>query len=420
MKKLKSFISKIFFPDKETSKVEFFETLPFFLFAILILGWLYFQVLEASPLLRSTPRGIVFTILYGIHLILYWMIFHFIESNRRKISYVIIQGVLAFLIVMLGGGTTTIIALYCALIGNIVGIMGRSKLTIVGVVFYLILLFLNVGFLNAYSEMQHWLPIFIPAMIFAGFFAYFLHIQMARREKDQQMLQELEKTHRELAVYASKIETLTLSNERQRMARELHDTLAQGLAGLILQLEAAVFHVDNGNTVKTSEILQQAMGRARITLVEARSVIDDLRADKSASQSLQERTHQEVERFIQATGISCALNMEVPEEIDETLVEHISRIVAEGLVNIARHAQASQVDIQLKVDGDSLTIQIQDDGVGFDPQKSIRSGHYGLLGMRERLRLAGGSLKIDSENGKGTILKLIIPIPAKVGEIVHE
>ena len=101
--------------------------------------------------------------------------------------------------------------------------------------------------------------------------------QMEAREKAQALAVELETANRQLTDYAARVEDLTIANERQRMARELHDTLSQGLAGLILQLEAAQAHLGQDHPAKAREIITDAMGQARRTLSEARRAIDDLR-----------------------------------------------------------------------------------------------------------------------------------------------
>jgi NarL family two-component system sensor histidine kinase YdfH len=101
------------------------------------------------------------------------------------------------------------------------------------------------------------------------------------------------------------------------MARELHDTLAQGLAGLILQLEAATSHLADHNTARTAAILEQAMMRARQTLAEARQAIDDLRSERPASGDLAAAMHHEARRFTDATGIPCTL------EVDARWLPHV-------------------------------------------------------------------------------------------------
>ena len=97
--------------------------------------------------------------------------------------------------------------------------------------------------------------------------------------------------------------------------------------------------------------------------------------------------------------------------LPDDIREHALRVVSEGLTNVARHAQASQVWIRVACGDDGLEVEVRDDGVGFDPAvAAAQSGHYGLLGMRERARLAGGTLVVESAPGKGAILRLSVPL----------
>ena len=235
--------------------------------------------------------------------------------------------------------------------------------------------------------------------------------QVEARDRAQSLLRELETANTELAEYADRVEDLTLAAERQRMARELHDTLAQGVAGLILQLEAADSHLSGGRAERAQGIVQQAMARARATLAEARQVIGDLREQPSSSPDLASALREETERFTRATGISCELDLRLPDALPDTLCEHTVRVVAEALANVARHAQANHVWVGGVETEEWLEIEVRDDGVGFDPAAiTTESGHYGLIGMRERARLAGGTLAIDSVPGTGTRLLLRLPL----------
>jgi NarL family two-component system sensor histidine kinase YdfH len=200
---------------------------------------------------------------------------------------------------------------------------------------------------------------------------------------------------------------LTLENERERMARELHDTLAQGLAGLVLQLEALEATLELGRTAQALHITGQAKERARTALSEARRAIDDLRAaDLSPADSIV----READRFQSATGIPCVLDMPVKLPLSARNGEHVVRCVAEGLTNIMRHARAAHASVTLSIVRDRLHVEIRDDGKGFENTDGLPAGHYGLLGLRERARLAGGDLLITSTVGSGTTLHMTLPL----------
>jgi NarL family two-component system sensor histidine kinase YdfH len=212
----------------------------------------------------------------------------------------------------------------------------------------------------------------------------------------------------ELGEYVARVEDLTITNERQRMARELHDTLSQGLAGLVLQLEAADAHLSSGRPERAREIVQQSMQTARSVLADARDAISDLRHE---SGELEETLRLEVSRFTEATGLPCSLSLDLSGPLPDPVRETVVRTVAESLTNIARHAKANSASVRIAAAENELTAEICDDGIGFDPA-SVAAGHYGLLGMQERARLNGGRLEVRSEAGAGTQLTLSLPIPS--------
>jgi NarL family two-component system sensor histidine kinase YdfH len=141
----------------------------------------------------------------------------------------------------------------------------------------------------------------------------------------------------------------------------------------------------------------------------------DLR--QPVSSDLGEAIQLETRRFTSATGIPCDIEIHLPVALPEAIVETAIRALAEGLSNIARHARARRVSLRVKnsQDGDGLEIALVDDGIGFDPNM-VEAGHYGLLGMGERIRLAGGRLDIRSAVGAGTQLTIHFPLEGAPNE----
>ncbi|GHO72571.1 hypothetical protein KSD_03420 [Ktedonobacter sp. SOSP1-85] len=234
-----------------------------------------------------------------------------------------------------------------------------------------------------------------------------LYTQQTRaHQRDQKLLRELEAAHIQLEDYAVRVKELTLTTERQRMARELHDTLAQGLVGLTMQLETIDSLLIEQGYEQAHTIVRQAMTRSRATITSARAAITDLRAEPASTSDILAAIENETRHFTLATGIpcSCCLQTELPGEYHE----HLLRMVSEGLANIARHAQASQAWIRSSVENGMITLDIEDNGIGFDPAQ-ITPGHYGLQGLRERARLMNGHLLINSEPGQGTTVRLCLP-----------
>jgi NarL family two-component system sensor histidine kinase YdfH len=234
-----------------------------------------------------------------------------------------------------------------------------------------------------------------------------LNRELAERAKAEELAETLESANAKLAAYSARIESLTLQTERQRLARELHDTLAQGLAGLVLQLEAVKAHLASDRAERAFAIVDQALTRARQTLAESRAAIDDLR---TTTANLADLVHEKVNRFTQATGIRCELEVSLQENPpSDELTDHALSILSESLANITRHAQAKRVDVKFLLQKGNLDLEVHDDGKGFEVSEQIGVGHYGLLGMRERARLTGGTLTIESDPQSGTTVRFVVP-----------
>jgi len=376
-------------------------------FLTLVMAVMYAIALLEKPELRQSWQLIIFTLLMVIHVILHWQIEKIIINLRITIIYILLQGVLGFLICWMAGNEGIIFAIFMALLGEVVGMFGLSRATLMASLYYLALAYINLRQIMN-EGLSSWMIIgILPVIIFVITYVTLYRRQTDAREQAQALAKELEKVNQQLSQYAAQVEDLTISNERQRMARELHDTLSQGLTGIILQLEAVEAHLSNERIEKARSIVSNAMAQARSTLADARNAIDDLRG--AQPENLESALRLEVSRFQNATDIACDLEiMDIPE-LQERIVETVIRNVAEGLTNIGRYAQAQKVVIDVSSEQDVLLITMQDDGQGFDPNV-IPSGHYGLVGIRERMRLLGGSLEIQSSKGSGTRLEMSFPL----------
>ncbi len=222
---------------------------------------------------------------------------------------------------------------------------------------------------------------------------------------------ELQGAHSRLAASSRQIETLTLLTERQRIARELHDTLAQGIAGMIMQLEVTSAQMHRKNYQQAQEVLSQVLADARTTLQDARHAITDLRSRTPRVDQLISSVQQEITHFFQKTGIVHHTNLNDLIHTPAHACEHALRFIGEGLNNVARHAHAHQVSVEAKRVEKWLVITMQDDGQGFDPtNRALSTGHYGLLGLQERAHLVEGTLSVSSSDGKGTTLEFRVPL----------
>src|SRR5512137_3029980 len=239
----------------------------------------------------------------NVHIVLHWLSPR-LQKWSRVAVYLLIQCVLAFVIVYLAGNIGALLGLYMGLIGETIGLLREKfRWMVTAITVILGLSFFNYILQFGNSGWYWWLLAILPGAIFVAVYVTLYSRQAEARQQAQSLLKDLETANRQLSEYAARVEDLTIANERQRMARELHDTLSQGLAGLILQLEAADAHLAGNQPVRARAILQQAMGKARNTLTEARQAIDDLR--KPVARGLVEAAQEESERFTNATGLLC-------------------------------------------------------------------------------------------------------------------
>ena len=392
-------------PNNSIPKVERDSNL-FVWFMTLVIVGLYFISLNNDPSLKQPSALIPFTVFVIIHIVLHWRLENTIKRTNKPIWYIVIQGVLAFLISGMSNEGMAL-ALFMALIGEAVGLFGLSRQGLLAGVYYLILLVIILSQSSGWGSPGLVVIGTIPMVIFVVIYVTLYMRQNDAREQAQALAAELESANRQLSEYAAQVEDLSIANERQRMARELHDTLSQGLAGLILQLEATDAHLTNNHNDKAHAIVIDAMEQARVTLAKARHAIDDLR--QQPVDDLDSALRLEINRFTNATSIPVQFSTDQPSPLPDTVTETLIRTVAEALSNIANHAQAQNVEVKVRMKEQSLLVTIQDNGVGFDAG-SIPSGHYGILGIKERVRLVNGSFDIQSENGKGTLLKIEIPL----------
>lgn len=352
-------------------------------------------------------------LLFAAHIALHWLTLLEIKTTSWLIFYHVAQTILITIILFLPYGPGQFFGVnflgsaIISLMAEALGVWGNSRRSAGLILFYLTYLIgayiillepeMTRGFMRSMSTNVTFILLLITLF----------NKQLEERKRAEELATSLESANQQLAHYADQVETLTLATERQRMARDLHDTLAQGVAGLILQLEAVKAHLGNGRVSRSAEIVGQALAQARSTLADSRAAIDDLR---TLPNNFDEAVHSKVERFTQATGIRCDLNLEVNSQLPDDVSDHALHILSEALSNVTRHAQASHVSVDLQVDGNQLMLNIKDNGRGFDPETATRNGHYGLIGIRERARLIDGKLHIESDSKQGTRINLQVPL----------
>lgn len=204
-----------------------------------------------------------------------------------------------------------------------------------------------------------------------------------------------------------------VAEERNRLAREIHDTIAQGLVGIILQLEAVSASLGDDSESPLQRRLSRAINLARVNLDEARRSVRDLRAAPLEHMSLAEALVQLAEQHEEECETD--VHIDVPAAmplLDPTVETALFRFVQESLSNCRKHARESTVWIRAHT-SEAIEIEVRDDGPGFDVEayrREASSHHFGLHGMRERIERLGGTLEIVSSIGAGTQLGIRLPL----------
>ena len=198
--------------------------------------------------------------------------------------------------------------------------------------------------------------------------------------------------------------------ERNRLARELHDTIAQGLTATTLQIESADALLDVGsNAERARESLRRALSITQSNLEEARRSVVDLRAAPLEGRSLSEALKALVNEWEAETGAATrfqAINgrRPLPPRVEVALY----RICQEALTNVARHAEAERVTVRLIATTEQVQLIVEDDGRGFDASEAV--DRHGLVGMNERTRMLGGTLDLRTRPGSGTRVQVTVPL----------
>lgn len=214
----------------------------------------------------------------------------------------------------------------------------------------------------------------------------------------------------ELTDAQSQIEALSrdrgAAEERERIARDIHDTLAQTLAGLVLLSERAGRQARDGRTDAAAEAIATIEQTAREALAESRALVARMAA-VPADEALAAAIERLAARFRAEVGLAIDVDVAAGVDLDREQQVVLLRCLQEALANVRKHAQATLVTVAVAGDVDGVRMTVRDDGVGFDTS-AARTG-FGLDGIGDRATLAGGSVEVVSEPGRGAVLTIVLP-----------
>jgi signal transduction histidine kinase len=324
---------------------------------------------------------------------LWWFTLHRAWRQRRALMTVFVVGVLVFFGVLGWRHSAFGFFAYAGYIYSCEVLPGRWKFAGVSATGVLAAAPLVGGYPSA--DVQS-IGIYVGAMVFivtlACTITYFYYVNAGLQAR--------------LVIQAREAGVL---DERQRMAREIHDTLAQGFTAIITQLQAAEQSGDWRKHVGTATRL------ARENLTEARRSVHALRPAQLENSALPEALAEVVDGWAGAQGVHVELTTTgtarpMHPEVEVALL----RTAQEALANVAKHARASRVGLTLSYMEDLVTLDVRDDGAGFDPDL-VQSDGFGLTTMRQRMSRLAGELAVESEPGRGTAVSASLPaIPAEV------
>jgi signal transduction histidine kinase len=249
--------------------------------------------------------------------------------------------------------------------------------------------------------------------IFCGTFAYSLAQTAAARQRSEQLLAELQVAHDHLQKYNTRLEELVVSQERNRLAREMHDAIGHRLTVAAVQLEGAerLIPTDPGKAGRMVHTVHQQVVEA---LAELRRTVATLRTPLEVDLSLLSALTRLASGFEEATGIT--VNRMLPEELPSLPDTHrlaLQRAAQEALTNVQRHAQAKQVWLELTLEPEAISLLVKDDGRGFVVDTASQHG-FGLRGMQERAAHLNGAFHLNSTPGAGSQICFHLPLPPDI------
>jgi signal transduction histidine kinase len=218
---------------------------------------------------------------------------------------------------------------------------------------------------------------------------------------------ELTQANARLAQYSLALEQLTVSRERNRLARELHDILAHTLSGVAVELEA-VRALWDGDPARAQGMLDHSLKATRDGLTETRRALQSLRASPLEDMGLPLAISSLAESTALRSG--ARLDLQLPDKVERIppeVEQCFYRVAQEALANISQHASARHIQLSLAQQGKQLVLHVRDDGLGFEPDTGIPPERFGLTGMHERAEMIGGRLEVSSTAGQGTTVQLV-------------
>lgn len=325
----------------------------------------------------------------------------------KKYLYLGIQSAIVIPLFFLGDSWSVFPILFFVLASQAMLILPqKSGLTWIGIFIVItgIAFIISIGWQNGLLTL---LP-YSGGYIFFGAFAGALARAREAQKRSDDLLEELQIANQQLIQYASQVEELAVAEERNRLAREMHDTIGHRLTVSAVQLEGAHKLIDK-EPARAETMIGVVREQVKEALSELRSTVATLREPLYSDLSLQAAVKRVIESFEQASDLTIETRVagELPEVSDAQRIA-FSRALQECLTNIQKHAQAKHAWIDLDCSRGSIELQVADDGKGIPTGEAGRG--FGLLGMKERAEQLGGTVSIEARPDRGTIVIFRLPV----------
>jgi len=361
---------------------------------------------------------VLIALLAGYGLLLFgetWLMYHspirLLQSPKTQLVYLLFQASLAIGVLIISSFEDFLALLFIPLSLDAVSFFGRRigymSIAIFSLAMIVTLLFSDVGPLFGLA-----MGILYSGICFlVGGYAY--QVQNARTAHDQNehMFSELQIAHRQLQGYADQMASLAIEHERNRLARELHDSVTQTVFSMNLAAQSAHLLLDKRSSPVDKESprvagqLLHLEQLAASALREIQSLVSQLRPRSVAEEGLPTALRRLAAEQKARNSLRVSLEIHGERTLSETVATSLYSIAQEALINVSKHSGACEAMVRLNVDKDYSCLEIEDHGLGFDPQATLNQrGHLGLAGMSERAREIGWSLSVVSREGQGTCI----------------
>ena len=343
--------------------------------------------ISGLPSLRSQLLALGLVILFGF---LYRYAFQSGRYERHSSLYFGAQVLILGLLFLLGSNNSDAFNFLFLILCIHIAVVSIAKVAVL----WIALCFGVVSLITlATRGMEGLYAVVFYAITFvvSGFFGYTIQQVERERDRNQRLVEELQATQ-------TKLQQLAVVEERNRLARDLHDSVKQQVYAISMQLGAARVLLDDGNQaygpVTEAERLAKQAGAELTTLIR------ELRPPGLEHKTLDTALRDYVTQWSRQNGIAADLKLNGASSVPMTSEDTLFRVAQEALANVARHSQARRVRVELAHQWDEIALIIEDDGAGFDMGR-VEKG-VGLDSMRERLEGTGGHLEISSEKDRGT------------------